>query len=187
LILQISETVSDFDCEQLIRMYDRHAHFTNVTDQTGHPVVYWTNLQKAPDAKEVIPRLVRECLRRITGPLQLPDPLYPETVIIAAVGLGGRHSRHADNCRQNEKGDWVPNHTPQRDISAIYYLNATFEGGEIVFERERLAIKPRRGLLVAFRSDAGHVHEVLPVRDGTRYTMPIWFTKERALGLKEFQ
>jgi predicted 2-oxoglutarate/Fe(II)-dependent dioxygenase YbiX len=78
----------------------------------------------------------------------------------------------------------VPNHTPQRDASAIYYLNETFEGGEIVFDRERLAIEPRQGLLLAFPSDASHVHEVLPVRHGVRYTMPIWFTKQESLSLK---
>jgi 2OG-Fe(II) oxygenase superfamily len=187
VILQLSEAVSDHDCEQLIGMYDRHVHLTNVRDQTGHPVVYWTHLGEAPNANEIIPRLVQGCLRRIIGSLQIGYPLYPETVVIAAVGVGGRHSLHADNCRQNEKGDWVPNHTPQRDTSAIYYLNETFEGGEIVFEREGLAIKPRRGLLVAFRSNAGHAHEVRPVRDGVRYTMPIWFTKEKARCLEGFQ
>jgi predicted 2-oxoglutarate/Fe(II)-dependent dioxygenase YbiX len=105
-------------------------------------------------------------------------------VLIAALGSGGHHSRHADNCRQNEKGDWVPNHTPQREASAIYYLNETFDGGEIVFDRERLTVQPRRGLLLAFPSDGDHVHEVLPVRSGVRYTMPIWFTTQEPLALK---
>jgi prolyl 4-hydroxylase len=107
-------------------------------------------------------------------------------VILAALGVGGYHSRHADNCRQNEQGDWVANHTPQRDVSAIYYLNDEFEGGEIVFERAQLVVKPRRGLLLAFPSDADHLHEVLPVRGGVRYTMPIWFTKQQRYALADF-
>jgi hypothetical protein len=110
-------------------------------------------------------------------------PLYPETVILAAMGAGGHHSRHADNCRQNEQGDWVANHTPHRDVSAIYYLNEEFDGGEIVFERQQLTVKPRRGLLLAFPSDAEHVHEVFPVRGGVRYTMPIWLTKQACFAL----
>jgi len=184
LIIQVTETVSDGDCQRLITIYNRYAHLTDVRDHTGHPVVYWSHLQEAPDANEIIPRLVKQCLRRISGLLELAAPLYPETVLIAALGSGGHHSRHADNCRQNEKGDWVPNHTPQRDASAIYYLNETFDGGEIVFDRERLAVKPRRGLLLAFPSDGDHVHEVLPVRSGVRYTMPIWFTTQEPLALK---
>ena len=114
------------------------------------------------------------------------DPLYPETVILAALGAGGHHSRHADNCRQNEQGDWVANHTPQRDVTAIYYLNDEFDGGEIVFERVPLVVKPRRGLLLAFPSDAVHLHEVLAVRSGVRYTMPIWFTKQQRYALADF-
>src|SRR6266481_2325689 len=118
--------------------------------------------------------------------VQPADPLYPETVILAALGAGGHHSRHADNCRQNERGDWVANHTPQRDVTAIYYLNDTFEGGEIVFERAQLVVKPRRGLLLAFPSDGAHVHEVLPMRSGVRYTMPIWLTKQQRFALADF-
>src|SRR5438552_3916908 len=44
-------------------------------------------------------------------------------------------------------------------------------------------VKPRRGLLLAFPSDADHVHEILPVRSGARYTMAIWFTKQQRLAL----
>ena len=151
-----------------------------------HPIVYWDELRAAPCADEIILPLVRECLREIVSRLQPADPLYSETVILTALGAGEHHSRHADNCRQNENGDWVANHTPQRDVSAIYYLNDEFEGGEIVFERRKLVVKPRHGLLLAFPSDAAHVHEVLPVRNGLRYTMAIWFTKQQSFGLADF-
>jgi predicted 2-oxoglutarate/Fe(II)-dependent dioxygenase YbiX len=103
-----------------------------------------------------------------------------------ALGAGGYHSPHADNCRQNEQRVWVANHTPQRDITVIYYLNDEFDGGEIVFALQQLVVKPRRGLLLAFPSDAAHVHEVLAVRSGVRYTMPIWFTKQQRYALANF-
>jgi len=48
------------------------------------------------------------------------------------------------------------NRTPQRDVSAICYLNDEFDGGEICFEQAQLTVKPRRGLLLAFPSDAAH-------------------------------
>jgi hypothetical protein len=59
-------------------------------------------------------------------------------------------------------------------------------GGEIFFERAQLMVKPRRGLLLAFPSDADHVHEVLAVRSGVRYTMPIWFTKQKRCAIAGF-
>ena len=183
MIIQIADAVSVEDCRRLMTMYDRHVDLTEVRDYTGHPVVYWPQFRDAADAAELVPSLIEECLRHIGAGLELVDPLYPETVILAAIGAGGHHSRHADNCRQNEQGEWVANHTPHRDVSAIYYLNDEFDGGEIFFERTQLMVKPRRGLLLAFPSDAGHVHEVLPVRGGVRYTLPIWFTKQQACAL----
>ena len=186
MIIQVENAVSDDDCRRLMTIYDRHVQQAQVRDQTGHPVVYWEQFRDTPDAAEIVPRLVERCLCGIRHRLQLTDPLYPETVILAALGAGGHHSRHADNCRENEDGDWVANHTPHRDVSAIYYLNGEFDGGEIVFEQAQLVVKPRRGLLLAFPSDADHTHEVLPVRSGVRYTMPIWFTKQQRYALADF-
>jgi hypothetical protein len=183
MIIQVENAVSAEDCRRLMTMYDRHVDLTEVRDYTGHPVVYWDQLRDVPDAAEIVPRLVEECLRHIGTRLEFKDPLYPETVILAAIGVRGCHSRHADNCRQNEQGDWVANHTPQRDVSAIYYLNDEFDGGEIFFEGTQLTVRPRRGLLLAFPSDADHVHEVLPVCSGVRYTMPIWFTRRQRCAL----
>jgi len=185
MIVQVADAVSPENCRRLMTMYDRHVHLTEVMDQTGHPVVYWPLFRDAANVAEIVPRLVEECLQEIGSQLRFTEPLYPETVILTAMGPGGHHGRHADNSRQNEHGDWVANHTPQRDVSAIYYLNDAFEGGEIVFELQQLVVKPRRGLLLAFPSDADHVHEILPVRSGVRYTMPIWFTKQQGFALAD--
>ncbi|MGC2199256.1 MAG: 2OG-Fe(II) oxygenase [Stellaceae bacterium] len=167
-------------------MYDRQVHLTNAQDHTGHPVVYWDQLRDASGTVDIVPRLVEQCLCNMGSQLQLADRLYPETVILTGLGVDGHHSRHADNCRQNEQGDWVANHTPQRDVTAIYYLNDEFDGGEIVFEVQQLVVKPRRGLLLAFPSDAAHIHEVLPVRIGVRHTMAIWFTKQQRYAIANF-
>jgi len=186
MIAQIANAVSEDDCRVLTAICDRGASLTTIRDYTGHPVLYWERVRDAPCAREIVSRLVKDCLRNIATELQLVDPLYPETVLLTALGVGGHHSRHADNCRQNENGEWVPNHTAQRDVTAIYYLSDDFEGGEIVFHRQRLLIDPRRGLLLAFPSDAEHEHEVRPVRSGVRYTMPIWFTRQLRFALADF-
>jgi hypothetical protein len=186
MIIQVTGAVSAEDCRRLMTTYDQHVHWATVWDHAGFPVVYWPEFRNAPDAAEIVPRLVEECLRNIGSQLPPTEPLYPETVILTAIGAGGHHSRHADNCRQNEQGDWVANHTPHRDVSAICYLNDEFDGGEIFFERAQITVKPRRGLLLAFPSDADHVHEVLPVRCGVRYTMPIWFTNQQSFALADF-
>jgi hypothetical protein len=41
-------------------MYDRLTDLAEVSDQTGHPVVYWPLLRDAANAAEIVPRLVEE-------------------------------------------------------------------------------------------------------------------------------
>ena len=183
MIIQIADAVSSEDCDGLIKTYIGHIHLTEIIDQREFPVVYWHQVCHSDNAAKIVPRLVENSLRDIGRQLRHAEQLYPETVILGALGVGGRHSRHADNCRQNEQGEWVANHTPHRAVSAIFYLNDQFEGGEIFFERTQLMVKPHRGLLLAFPSDADHVHEVLAVRSGIRYTMPVWFTTEQCFAL----
>ena len=89
MIIQVEDAVSDNDCRRLMTIYDQHVQQAKVRDQTGHPLVYWDELRDAPYAVEIIPRLVRECLRDITSRWQPTDPLYPETVILAALAREG--------------------------------------------------------------------------------------------------
>jgi prolyl 4-hydroxylase len=119
---------------------------------------------------------------------ELPTgPLYAETVILTTLRPGGSHPRHADNCVRDEFDNWRPNHTPHRNLSAICYLNSDFEGGEIVFESQNLVIRPTRGLLLVFPSDQHHIHEVRPVKNGVRYTLAIWFTRNETFAQSEFR
>jgi len=89
MIIQIADAVSVEDCRRLMTMYDRHVDLTEVRDYTGHPVVYWPQFCDAADAAELVPSLIKECLRHIGAGLELEDSLYPETVILAAIGAEG--------------------------------------------------------------------------------------------------
>jgi hypothetical protein len=89
MIIQVEDAVSDGDCRRLMTIYDRHVQQAKVRDQTGHPVVYSDQFRDTPDAAVVVPRLVKRCLCSIRHQLQLTDPLYPETVILAALGAEG--------------------------------------------------------------------------------------------------
>jgi hypothetical protein len=94
MIVQVENAVSDDDCRRLMTIYGRHVQQTKVRDQTGHPVVYWLLFRDAADAAEIVPRLVEECLRDVGSEVRPAEPLYPETVILTAMGPGGHHSRH---------------------------------------------------------------------------------------------
>jgi 2-oxoglutarate-Fe(II)-dependent oxygenase superfamily protein len=171
MIVQFDQAISEQDCRSLVEIYERRIRGRNITD------LYIT----AANPVELATPYMSECLDLCRTALNISERLYPETVLLTKLATGGLLRRHADNCRKNSRGEWVPNHTPNRDVSAIYYLNDDFAGGELVFDE--LVIKPRRGLLVAFPSDRHHMHEVRRVEQGGRYTMPVWLTKSARRGL----
>jgi hypothetical protein len=164
LLAYIENALGRRDCQRLMALYDRCADHATGEDATGHPVVYPDDVPEPELA--LLRRVAERGRRRAAAALAPGESIYTETAILAAIGVGGRHPRHADNRRLDDDGRWVPNHTPHRDISALYYLNEGFEGGELVFETQGLVVEPRAGLFVAFPSDERFVHEVAPVTAG---------------------
>jgi 2OG-Fe(II) oxygenase superfamily len=187
MILQLSDAIREEDCCGLIAIFDQNAHRASHADSFGNAILYPHELASLPYAISVLQRVAADCAKTIVERFQLPVALYPETVVLTKLGPGGFHPPHADNCLQDSLGNWLPNHTPNRHFSAIYYLNGNFGGGDIVFQRQALAINPLQGLLVAFPSDQHHLHEVRPVRCGARYTFPVWLTRDQGSALKGFE
>jgi hypothetical protein len=77
-----------------------------------------------------------------------PTGLTVETVVLET--RGDRHPGvpcHADNCLL-ENGVWVPNHTPNRKVTAILYLD-TCGGGDLYFWLLREVVHPTAGLMCA--------------------------------------
>lgn len=84
-----------------------------------------------------------------------------------AVGRG--YKRHVD--RSNN----AP-HLKDREISVIFGLNDTYEGGLLHFPRQEVQIKIGLGECVVFPSSYTHPHEVLPVTSGIRKTIVTWLS-----------
>lgn len=56
--------------------------------------------------------------------------------------------------------------------TSVLYLNENFEGGETCVEGE--IIKPMQGSIITFQGNKLR-HEVLPVTQGIRYTILVWY------------
>jgi Rps23 Pro-64 3,4-dihydroxylase Tpa1-like proline 4-hydroxylase len=67
--------------------------------------------------------------------------------------------------------DSIKNH---RRISVVYYFNDNYSGGEIIFPRFDVTYKPVANELLIFPSTYVYNHSVLPVTEGTRYSMVSW-------------
>lgn len=57
-------------------------------------------------------------------------------------------------------------------FSLVAYVNDDYEGGEISFPNHNITIKPKAGSLIMFPSQEPYIHEVKPIKSGTRYMSP---------------
>ena len=61
-----------------------------------------------------------------------------------------------------------------RKVSIVYYFNDNYDGGEIIFPRFDLEIKPKANQLLLFPANYIYNHNVNEVTKGTRYSMVNW-------------
>lgn len=99
---------------------------------------------------------------------EVPQFLYYEK--------GGHYKPHydAEAIWTNPDGTQQWKKTIDRDISTVLFLNDDFEGGEFVFPKYRIRIRPEPGLLVAFPSTHHYLHGVEPVTSGERIVSVCW-------------
>ena len=151
------------ECQALIRVFELRAHESKEQDFSGQPVLRWPQFEEAGE-------YVCKCwaaAENYTGH-------RIETTILTRMGPGGWHEQHAANCRRDEAGKWVPNHTPQRTHTAIVYLNDGFDGGELYFPQQDIDVWPKAGQIVIFSSDGEHEHGVRRMLCGERYSLAMW-------------
>ena len=71
---------------------------------------------------------------------------------------------HVDSCK-----------SAPRAVSCSFILNNDFEGGEFTFFDRELKYKLGKGDALLFPSNFMYPHEVMPVTQGTRYSIITWF------------
>lgn len=79
-----------------------------------------------------------------------------------------------------EKGGFYIEHVDSfteapRTISCSFILNNDFKGGEFSFFNNTLVYPLKKGSAIMFPSNFLYPHSVLPVIDGTRYSIVTWF------------
>jgi len=125
---------------------------------------------------------VKRTMKLIETFYSTPTRQYLDHTNISVWATGAELSAHADNMFWDRE---EKNYVPHRTYSAVLYLNDDFSGGEfcwndIVDKRPIVVdtIKPEKGMLIAFGAGREYVHSVPRVKDGTRWTQPIWLTND---------
>jgi len=164
------------DCEYLILLYETFWSPDVGLDYNGNRVIDYSVFSGSTEVGQYLRGITKRLQDRVQEFFGVTG-LVLESLFLAALREGGFHEAHADN--EKYVGDkWIPNHTPQRDYTAIVYLNSDFSGGDLCFPEHNVCICPECGLLVAFPSSGDFVHGVARVSRGTRYSMPVWFTRD---------
>jgi hypothetical protein len=189
MMLYAAPLLTADECAMLRRAYDDNIEKSEDDDYSGWPVLRLRHF--VAEVREVVGKCVGEAVRAafsmqeyrlgVSGEyMPAAAALYPETIILTAMGSGGHHIAHADNVRRDVDGRWIPNHTPHRTHTAMVYLSRKgrdFSGGELCFPEAGVTVVQREGMMVVFPSDGDHVHEVLRVGEGSgRYALSIWLT-----------
>ncbi len=103
------------------------------------------------------------------------EKLYPEYTDLVYWPVGRDMAVHSDAFYP----DGSPGKYPWRWCGGVLYLNDNYEGGETYFPNFNVKIKPEMGKLALFSSDLEHKHGVTEILKADRFTMPIWFTKDK--------
>lgn len=79
-----------------------------------------------------------------------------------------------------EVGQFYVQHTDShtvtpRTLSCSMCLNDDYDGGEFAFFDRELKYKPKKGSMIVFPSNFMFPHEIMPVTNGTRYSIITWF------------
>lgn len=83
-------------------------------------------------------------------------------------GPGGKFDTHIDTIYGHPALEY-------RRVSMVFYMNDEYEGGELLFPRQRVMLKPAAGTLVLFPSGFDYPHTAVPVQKGTKYSVVSWF------------
>lgn len=151
-------------------------HTVMESGDSGHPVQSAARSSEFIDVRDLsanVVEIVRHAFTRLVAPhfgkqidwFELPEILrYPG---------GGEYKPHADADNWNSQTrQWE--RVLDRDLSVLIYLNEGYTGGEIQFPNFGLSLQPKRGLMIAFPSDARYVHAARPVTSGVRYALVSW-------------
>ena len=109
----------------------------------------------------VVDAIIKRCLKNTDRPI-----VNCERLQVLRYKPGGFYEPHQDVI----EGDKNP-----RMYTFILALNDDYEGGEFGFFDRELVIKAPKGGAVLFPSNFMYPHEIMPVTEGTRYSIITWF------------
>jgi hypothetical protein len=102
---------------------------------------------------------------------------YGELYSIERSRPGQGYKRHTDGLILSNRYEELAKGIPARDAAILGYLNQDFEGGEILFDRQNVKVKPSLGGAIVFPACYTHPYQILPVLRGVQYIFLGWLLR----------
>jgi len=178
-ILVLEDIIPDKLCNDILNEYSNsnewknsligHGHFNKeIRNCTNISISLDGIIEKNKEIRKKIDNDVFECTKKA---IEKYNEKFKLTTISRDTGYtllkyekGGFYNEHVDSFLS------VP-----RTISCSFILNDNFEGGDFSFFNNRVIRSLRKGSAVMFPSNFLYPHSILPVINGTRYSIVTWF------------
>lgn len=176
----LPDFLTEPECDIIMAYTERHLDLFDNKTQTSpfwdKRVINVTNFEdkNIRDLIVHINKNIGDILERLCD-----KKVYPDTLQVVRWIRGYELHPHADK----ENPDGNPHPFPWRDFATLVYLNENYVGGEIYWPNKNIEIKPKKGTLVIFPGTAEFLHGVRETTEGTRYTLPSFFTLDSSRSL----
>jgi hypothetical protein len=176
--LMIESLFSDEECAAVCAAFDqlkdRHLDKTPTDPYWRDRFVWLTDfLRETPSVGRMMMDKAAAARDAVARFYRLRVPIYNDLLQIVQWPVGHFMAPHADALEP----DGRVHSMAHRAFGGVAYLNDDYGGGELYFTALDIAVKPRRGMFVAFTSGFHHEHGVTVVQSGqTRLTMPTFYT-----------
>jgi hypothetical protein len=168
------------ECDVIVSYTEKHLE---LFDNKQQPDSFWD--KRVINVKDFQDHNIRDLIVHINKNVgsiikQLTNrEVYPDTLQVVRWIRGYELKPHADK----ENPDGNPHPFPWRDFATLVYLNDNYVGGEIWWPNKNKEIKPKKGSLVIFPGTLEFLHGVRETTEGSRYTLPSFFTLDASRSL----
>lgn len=167
------------ECASIVAAIRRAAPGPDARVQPKRVEIDGLACRRFPHIYDFVTRFRASATKELAMAFPRPSPSFIEFTLLTEMKDGDAHALHADNEKRTLDGEWIPNHTPWRDCTALLYLNTSgvdYTGGVLHFPRRGQTVTPAAGTLVGFTCGRDDQHEVTRVSGGSRYSVAVWTT-----------
>lgn len=188
-IVVIYDFISDEECKLLLD-HEKYLTDNNLWDTAGNghdPLKQWANRffpvqnlgekekgfgsEKDIEVRDLCIKIRKRIREQIKKSWNLEKEIYADSLNLIRWPHGQAQPPHSDY----ENFGGTPHVYNWRDIGVVLYLNDDFEDGQIYFPQLGKNVEIKAKMLAFFPGDIHHAHGVNEIKNGTRYTLNMFY------------